>query len=87
MKIFLLLSFLLHCIYSYVLAASSWPQWRGPSRDGMIKEGSPWPAKIDEKSLNESWRVKIGKGYSGAILSDNLVSVSYKHLRAHETLR
>ena len=73
MKIFLLLSFLLHGIFSSGLGASSWPQWRGPNRDGMIKEGSPWPAKIDEKSLQESWRVKIGKGYSGAILSDNLV--------------
>ena len=73
MKIFLPLSLLLHCIFFSQLGASAWPQWRGPSRDGMIKEDSPWPAKIDEKSFKESWRVKIGKGYSGAILSDNLV--------------
>ena len=73
MKIFLVFSYLLHGMFSSHLGASAWPQWRGPSRDGMIQEGSPWPVKIDEKSLQESWRVKIGKGYSGAILSDNLV--------------
>jgi outer membrane protein assembly factor BamB len=52
---------------------SSWPQWRGPERNGIIPSGSPWPDKIDENTLNEKWRVKTGKGYSGPVVSAGYV--------------
>lgn len=52
---------------------SSWPQWRGPSRNGIIPSESPWPAKIDQDSLKEKWRVKLGKGYSGPVVSNEMV--------------
>ena len=51
----------------------SWSQWRGPTRDGMIKQGAPWPKKISKKKLTQSWRKKIAKGYPGPIVSENLV--------------
>ena len=41
----------------------SWSQWRGPTRDGMIKEGAPWPKSISKKKLKLSWRKEIAKGY------------------------
>ena len=52
---------------------SSWPQWRGPSRNGIIPSESLWPAKIDQNSLKEKWRVKLGKGYSGPVVSNKMV--------------
>jgi outer membrane protein assembly factor BamB len=52
---------------------SSWPQWRGPDRNGIIPSDSPWPAKIDQGSLKEKWRVKLGKGYSGPVVSNEMV--------------
>ena len=51
----------------------SWSQWRGPTRDGMIKQGAPWPKKISKKKLTQSWRKKIAKGYPGPIVSEKLV--------------
>ena len=52
---------------------SSWPQWRGPDRNGIIPSDSPWPVKIDQDSLKEKWRIKLGKGYSGPVVSQDLV--------------
>ena len=40
----------------------SWPQWRGPDRDGLIAKNAPWPEKIDSTSLKQSWRIEMGKG-------------------------
>jgi outer membrane protein assembly factor BamB len=51
----------------------SWSQWRGPTRDGMIKEGAPWPTSISKKKLKLSWRKEIAKGYPGPVVSENLV--------------
>ena len=43
------------------VAAHDWPQWRGPTRDGVVAaEGVPdrWP-----QSLHAAWTVETGKGY------------------------
>ena len=55
-----------------VSAASSWPQWRGPSRDGLVA-GNDWPDRLDEKSLQQLWRIPLGPSYSGPIVSTDLV--------------
>ena len=52
---------------------SSWPQWRGPDRNGIISKDSAWPSKIDKETLTEKWRVSLGKGYSGPVVSQDLV--------------
>jgi outer membrane protein assembly factor BamB len=50
----------------------TWPQWRGPKRDGTV-ETLPWPDKLDETHLKPMWRHDIGPGYSGPIVSKDLV--------------
>jgi len=58
------------------LAAQDWPQWRGPSRDGVVSSSSTpavWPT-----SLRRVWRVEVGEGYSSPIISDGRV---YVHAR------
>ena len=47
-------------------AAQDWPQWRGPSRDGVIagfREPATWPA-----TLTKRWNVDVGAGYATPIL-------------------
>ena len=51
----------------------SWAQWRGPTRDGYLEKGSPWPKSISKEKLRLSWRKKLGKGYPGPIVSEKLV--------------
>jgi len=41
-----------------------WPQWRGPSRDGVWKEQGV-VAKFDTPQLAPRWRVPVSNGYSG----------------------
>ena len=36
-------------------------------------ENSAWPSKIDKETLTEKWRVSLGKGYSGPVVSQDLV--------------
>ncbi|MFM7802959.1 MAG: hypothetical protein ACKPGK_00480, partial [Verrucomicrobiota bacterium] len=57
MRTFLLPSVVaLAALGSVTLANTSWPQWRGPSRDGRLAT-SPWPASLDEQHLRLRWRV------------------------------
>ncbi len=63
------------------LLAANWPQWRGPSRDGISGESgllTQWPAE-GPKLL---WQVnKIGDGYSTpAVVGDRLYLISNKGL-------
>src|SRR5262245_13343599 len=53
--------------------AQGWNQWRGPLRDGSVnaKDAPPsWP-----ESLQRSWRVEIGEGYSSPVVADGRVFV------------
>ncbi len=49
-----------------------WPQWRGPTRDGRVL-GPAWPDRLDADTLRRLWRVPLGPGYSGPVVSDRLV--------------
>lgn len=53
--------------------ASTWPQWRGPTRDGQCATETPWPESLDESVLAESWRVELGPGYGGPIVAEDRV--------------
>lgn len=53
-------------------AAATWPQWRGPDRDGLVS-GPAWPEKLDTNHLREVWRVELGPSYSGPIVSSDRV--------------
>jgi outer membrane protein assembly factor BamB len=54
-------------------AAGDWPQWRGPSRTGVLpatESPAAWPA-----DLKRGWTVEVGEGYSSPIVSGGRVFV------------
>lgn len=57
---------------------ATWPQWRGPTRDGLVATGSPaWPDKLDDKALTKLWSADdLGPSYSGPIVSADMVFVT-----------
>lgn len=55
--------------------STTWPQWRGPSRDGLVP-GASWPGSLSEKVLTRRWRVPLAPSYSGPIVSESAVFVT-----------
>jgi outer membrane protein assembly factor BamB len=62
---------------SGVLVAQSqtpeWPQWRGPSRDGVVpsfNEPRTWP-----EQLTRRWKVDVGTGYATPLIAGNRVYI------------
>ncbi len=54
-------------------ASDTWPQWRGPSRDGVFS-GPAWPDRLSDASLVKLWRVDdLGPSYSGPVVSADSV--------------
>lgn len=66
---------------SYVQAVSpgSWPQWRGPQRDGILTDFAA-PEKWPE-ALQKVWQVTVGSGDSTPALIDSRI---YVHTRQGE---
>lgn len=62
----------------------TWPQWRGPNRDG-VAVGVKWPDSLD--GLKQTWRVKLGPGYSGPIVAADRVFVCETEKRKTEIVR
>jgi outer membrane protein assembly factor BamB len=57
----------------------SWPQWRGPNRDGAaisFTEPAAWPQRLTER-----WKVQVGVGHSSPVLLGNRV---YIHTRVED---
>jgi len=49
------------------LGAADWPQWRGPTRDGVatgVKLPDPWP-----KTLKRVWQLEVGLGHSSPVVA------------------
>jgi outer membrane protein assembly factor BamB len=63
---------------SSVAEAQQWPQWRGPTRDGVAAAQAPasWPATLTKK-----WAVTVGSGYATPIVASGRV---YIHARSGE---
>lgn len=68
---------------SFVLAAAllspsislraDWPQWRGPNRDGLVKNAAvpaTWP-----KALKEEWKVTVGIGHASPVEANGKIYV------------
>ncbi len=55
-----------------VAQAPSWPQWRGPARDGVATFDAPltWPA-----SLTKVWEAQVGLGHSSPVIASGKVVV------------
>lgn len=58
-------------------AADTWPQWRGPTRDGRLPNdqsaGPKWPKSLQDDKLQKAWSAKLGPSYSGPIVSTTRV--------------
>ena len=61
-----ILALLLACTATLSHAAD-WPQWRGPTHDGISEESSGWP---DAWPPRELWRKSVGPGCSSPIIAD-----------------
>lgn len=66
--------------------AALWPQWRGPSRDGMVA-GPDWPASLGQDRLTLLWRVELGPGYPGPIVAPDRVFVAETQDQTTECVR
>lgn len=65
--------FLWASIVGFAQAEDTWPQWRGPSRDGIVRTGPAWPDSLKPERLQRTWRVEFGPSYSGPIVSADTV--------------
>ena len=52
--------------------AQDWPQWRGPTRDGVITAALPdqWPA-----ALAKRWEITVGAGHASPVVSGDRIVV------------
>jgi len=66
---------------------TTWPQWRGPTRDGQVPGGSTWPDKLSAGSLTQTWRVPLGPSYSGPIVGGDRVFVTETFKEKEEIVR
>jgi len=52
---------------------AEWPQWRGPNRDGLVRDATiptTWP-----KALKEEWKVTVGIGHASPVESNGKIFV------------
>ncbi len=70
-----LISTLLVTLALSPVAADDWPQWRGPSRDGVWHE-TGIIRKFDKPQVDIVWRAEIGSGYSGPTVAAGRVFVT-----------
>jgi outer membrane protein assembly factor BamB len=67
--------------------AASWPQWRGPSRDGHDKSSQAWPAQLDDTNFKQLWRVELQPSYSGPIVTADRVFVTETRDKKNEVVQ
>ncbi len=65
-------------------AASDWPQWMGPRRDGVWREDG-LVKKFPAGGPKEVWRVPIGGGYAGPAVAGGKVYVTARTLDKGES--
>ncbi len=65
---------------------TTWPQWRGPSRDGQLL-GPAWPENLSQAHLTQRWRVPLGPSYSGPIVAEDRVFVTETQDAKFEVVR
>jgi outer membrane protein assembly factor BamB len=66
--------------------ADDWPQWRGPTRDGVWKESGVLE-KFPEPALKIKWRAPIAGGFCGPTVADGRVFVMDRITEPTETER
>ncbi len=73
-KIYLLFAALAVGGWASSCMAADWPQWRGPTRDGVWSETGV-TERFQTRELPAKWRADIGSGYSGPTVADGRVFV------------
>ncbi|MFT5028413.1 MAG: outer membrane protein assembly factor BamB, partial [Candidatus Binatia bacterium] len=91
MKKYLLTSLVLASAIPLTMGGSitqpeTWPQWRGPTRDGVF-QGPEWPDSLGEKRLKQTWRKELSPGYSSPIVAEDRVFTVETKDRKHEIVR
>lgn len=66
--------------------ADDWPQWRGPTRDGVWRE-TGIVERFSGPELKTQWRVEISSGYSGPTVADGRVFVTDRLVRPEQSER
>jgi outer membrane protein assembly factor BamB len=69
-----------------IIQPETWPQWRGPTRDGVF-QGPEWPASLGEKRLKQTWRKELSPGYSSPIVAEDRVFTVETKDQKHEIVR
>lgn len=70
---------LLNILAAAVVVGDDWPQWNGPTRDGVLRERNI-VATIPRDGLPKLWDASIHLGYSGpAIVGSRVVVTDYEH--------
>ena len=69
-----------------MLSSDSWPQWRGPNRDGKIAPAN-WPDQLSQSNLRQVWRVELGPSYSGPIVTADRVFITETVDKKFESVR
>jgi outer membrane protein assembly factor BamB len=84
----LLLVLLLTATFAPIAEGDSptWPQWRGPTRDGHVG-GADWPATLQGQALQLLWRVELGPSYSGPVVAPDRVFVTETIDKKFEVVR
>jgi len=72
--------------WSSLLYADDWPQWRGPTRDGVWKE-TGIIQEFPGLQLALRWRAPVGNGYSGPTVADGRVYVTDRQIEPRQIER
>jgi outer membrane protein assembly factor BamB len=68
------------------LCADEWPQWRGPTRDGVWRE-TGIVGKFAGPELALRWRAPVGSGYSGPTVADGRLYVTDRQTEPEQVER
>src|SRR5260370_27463179 len=66
--------------------ADDWPQWRGPSRDGVWREQGLLE-KFEGPQIKIRWRVPVSSGYSGPTVAGGRVYLTDRVVEPKEQER
>lgn len=66
---------------------AEWRQWRGPNRDAKADSSVTWPGDLKESTLKRKWRVDLGDGYPGPIVTKDKVFTSETVDKSEEVVK